>query len=135
MNKRNESRSTQGEMATSNGNHNDQMATGDSVIQIGTINGGAVNLLPGRSPQLANEPSWTWPDTRREEMLAMHRALSSLFSEEELRDLVFELAIAYDDLPGAARKDKARELVAFCRRHGRLAELKLAILRHRPKAL
>ena len=71
----------------------------------------------------------------REQLVALRQALSNLFDEGELRDLVFDLAIDYDSLPGAAKKDKARELVAFCRRHDQLDELKLAILQRRPDAL
>ena len=30
------------------------------------------------------------------------------------------MGIDYDDLPGQGKKDKARELIAYCQRYGRL---------------
>ncbi len=60
--------------------------------------------------------------------------LVEYFDDGELRDLCFELKIAYDDLPGTGKKDRARELVAFCERHDRTADLIGAILRLRPNA-
>jgi len=75
------------------------------------------------------------PAAEQEEILALRQVLDDRFGEEDLRDLVFDLAIDYDDLPGKARKHKARELVAFCRRRGRLAELRSAILQRRPGVL
>lgn len=45
------------------------------------------------------------------------------FNTNELHDLCFKLNIDYDNLPGSTRKDKVRELVKFCNRHGKLDEL------------
>lgn len=49
--------------------------------------------------------------------------LTTHFSSGELRDLCFDLDIDYDSLPGNGKSDKARELVAYCLRHGRAQEL------------
>lgn len=49
--------------------------------------------------------------------------LREKFSDHELRDLCFELAIDYESLGGEGKVAKARELVAFCERRDRLIEL------------
>ena len=48
------------------------------------------------------------------------------FSDGELRDLCFDLGIDYESLPGEGKSAKARELVAYCQRRDRLAELEAA---------
>ena len=134
---------------TTNGAGNGQIAVGATVIQIGTVNGGQIHLQPAAPPagnqpvdgnragsdRVAKDATLSPPAADQEELVMLRQALSSLFDQGELRDLAFDLAVDYDDLPGAAKKDKARELVAFCRRRGRLAELKLAIEERRPGAL
>jgi hypothetical protein len=57
----------------------------------------------------------------------LHSFLLDHYSDEELRTLCFKLYIPYDDLPGGTREGKARELVAYAERHGRLEAL-LALL-------
>ena len=61
-------------------------------------------------------------------------ALSSLFDEEELRTLCFDLGAGYDydGLRGEGQKAKARELVALAKRKGHLAKLEEAIRCERP---
>lgn len=54
------------------------------------------------------------------------------FNENELRDLCFNLHINYEDLAGQTRTDKARELVEYCERHGRLSDLWQQIKKLRP---
>jgi len=121
---------------TTNGNNNGQWAIGDTVIQFGAVNGGEVNLQPAAPPPSHTDdsaPSLT--AGQRKALVALRRVLTQLFDHEELRDLIFDLAIDYDSLPGAAKKDKARELISFCWRRGRLPELKQAVLERRPGAL
>ena len=62
----------------------------------------------------------------------LRRILSSLFDEEELRDLCFDLDVDYDSLRGEGKAAQARELVALAERRGHLAELEAAIRRERP---
>jgi hypothetical protein len=45
------------------------------------------------------------------------------FSEGELRTLCFDLKVDYDSLPGEAKADKARELVAYYERRDSIHEL------------
>jgi hypothetical protein len=49
--------------------------------------------------------------------------LVQYFDEEELRSLAFDLEVDYDSLRGEGKAGKARELVAYLDRHGRLGEL------------
>jgi hypothetical protein len=53
----------------------------------------------------------------------LHRLLTRYFDREELRTLCFNLGVDYDDLEGEGKTNKARELVAYLERHGRLLEL------------
>ncbi len=58
--------------------------------------------------------------------------INSRFNDNELRDLCFELGVDYESLPGEGKAAKARELVAYCQRRTRLAELEAACRRLRP---
>ena len=53
--------------------------------------------------------------------------LKTYFDDNELRELCFAMEIDYESLPGAGKAAKARELVAYCERHGRATELVEAI--------
>jgi len=57
----------------------------------------------------------------------LRRLLDESFNETELRNLCFDLGIDYESLPGDGKSAKARELVMYCERHKRLAELQKAI--------
>lgn len=67
--------------------------------------------------------------------VALRQVLAERFSDEELRDLAFDLGIDYEDLPGATRSGKARELITYTERRGRLDDLVAAVGRLRPGAL
>ncbi|MCP4542993.1 MAG: hypothetical protein GY832_38240 [Chloroflexi bacterium] len=80
-----------------------------------------------------------WLDTSRKGR-ALHKSsgtmrhnLNAHFNAGELHDLCFDLNIDYDSLPGEGKSDKARELVAHCRRHGRTQELVMQCSKLRPK--
>lgn len=64
----------------------------------------------------------------------LRRLLVDSFNDGELRDLCFDLGIDYDDLPGQAKSDKARELVAYANRRARSADLLAACRHERPHA-
>jgi Effector-associated domain 7 len=61
------------------------------------------------------------------------RAIIDSFSENDLRDLCFELRLDYENLPGQAKKDKARELVIHFDRRNRINVLVTAFREARPK--
>ncbi len=56
------------------------------------------------------------------------------FNDSELRDIYFELDVDYDSLPGHGKRDKAREIVAFCNRHRKFDDLIKLCQERRPKA-
>lgn len=60
------------------------------------------------------------------------QSLIELFSEQELRDLCFELRLDYENLEGSAKKDKARELINYFFRRRRLNVLITVFREHRP---
>ena len=64
---------------------------------------------------------------------ALRHALEERFDLEEIKNLCFDLQIDFDDLPGEGKK--AREVVAYCRRHDRLEELVASVSRLRPGAV
>ena len=53
----------------------------------------------------------------------LRQILTTYFDENELRDLCFDLGVDYDGLPGEGKTGKARELVAYLKRHKRLPDL------------
>jgi hypothetical protein len=67
-------------------------------------------------------------------LVKLRRILSDYFSEGDLRDLCFDMAIDYEDLPGQNKTDKARELVVYCQRRGRINELIHICRQFRPNA-
>jgi hypothetical protein len=65
-------------------------------------------------------------------MKALRTALVQHYSDGELRTLCADLGIDYESLPGSGKVDKARELVAYAQRHGRLEELLTTVRHERP---
>jgi tetratricopeptide (TPR) repeat protein len=61
-------------------------------------------------------------------------ALTIHFDLEELRTLCFDLDVPYDDLRGEGRQAKARELILYLQRRGRLPHLVKAVVERRPEA-
>lgn len=56
------------------------------------------------------------------------------FNQGELQNLAHDLSIKYDELPGDTLSSKARELIAYCERHGRTQELVELCQKLRPRA-
>jgi hypothetical protein len=59
----------------------------------------------------------------REHLVELRQILTTRFDAGELRTICFDLGIDYDDLPGAAKTDKIKELVVYLECHNRTAEL------------
>ena len=53
----------------------------------------------------------------------MRELIDQHFNDSELRSLCFDLDVDYDGLPGETKSDKSRELIAYCKRHGRIRDL------------
>lgn len=60
------------------------------------------------------------------------RALNDSFSEDDLRDLCFELQLDFENLPGTVKKDKARELIIHFDRRKRINVLVATFRELRP---
>jgi hypothetical protein len=60
------------------------------------------------------------------------KTIRSRFSLSEIDDLCFELGILPEEIPGNTPQGKARELVLYCQRHGRLPELIQRVAELRP---
>ena len=60
------------------------------------------------------------------------RAMDESFNENDLRDLCFDLQLDFDNLPGPAKKDKARELIIHFDRRKRINVLVAAFREVRP---
>lgn len=57
------------------------------------------------------------------ELTQLRERIIEAFNEGELRTLCFDLSIDYDSLDPGGKADKARGLVAYCQRVGRLPDL------------
>lgn len=68
----------------------------------------------------------------REKLASLRTEMVNYFSESELQNLSFDLQVNYDALPGSGTNDKCRELILYCLRRGRLAELLAACAKQRP---
>lgn len=64
--------------------------------------------------------------------IKLRKVLAVYFSEQEIRDLCFELSVDYEDLGGEGKSAKARELTLLLERHGRLLDLEQMCRELRP---
>src|SRR5512136_559654 len=80
--------------------------------------------LPRAANLMASLTSIEEVDMTQTELLTQLREnLVRSFATEELATLCADLGVDYEDLPGQGRAAKARELVAYMDRRGRIAEL------------
>lgn len=85
----------------------------------------------------ALSPAVAWADlpTPLSTLHALHTDLCRRLSLDGLRTLCFQLGIDFDDLPGDSKAGRARELVLWLERAGRVGELSWAATRRvTPKA-
>lgn len=125
-------------------NERTQSASGDIItVQLGDgVSGAAVGKNIVQTIYNAPDEPVTADKPERESALTgsgvdsaqLRQVLIEKFNDQELRNLCFDLAVDYDDLPGSAKGDKARELILFCVRHDRLQELVELSRRLRPSA-
>ena len=71
-------------------------------------------LLASSTPRLDQQP---------ESLTQFRQGLDDHFNDGELRDLCFECNVDPENLPGTTKSDRARELLMYMRRHGRLTQL------------
>jgi hypothetical protein len=53
----------------------------------------------------------------------LRRLIEGAFSTSELNDLCFDLGIDHENVPGEERSARVRELIRYCERHSRIADL------------
>ena len=90
--------------------------------------GNQSQYIEGLSSSPAHQQRDAGPATQpaepsRNRLSQLHRKLSRLFDEGELRTLCFNLDIDYEDLPGQGKSNKARELIGYLNRRERIEEL------------
>ena len=88
----------------------------NSIIASGNVTIGGASPHPDR-PLAPAEASST------ETLARLHQNIAAFFGDEELRSLCFDLGVDYADLPAEGKDGKARELVAYLERRGRIPEL------------
>jgi hypothetical protein len=70
--------------------------------------------------------------TTQEELTQLRETLVQRFSEGELQTLCFDLGIDVETLPGESKVDRARELLIYLDRRGRIPELVTLVKNKRP---
>ena len=65
--------------------------------------------------------------------VALLAFIKETYDRDELETLCFQLSVQYDDLEGESREAKARELIEYMGRNGRLPELRAELARERPQ--
>ncbi len=68
-----------------------------------------------------------------ENIVALHRFIVDFFSLGELENLCFSLFVDHENFESRGKEAKARELVLFMQRRGRLPDLHSALARERPE--
>ena len=72
-------------------------------------------------------------DINQVDLAKLFQVVDQSFNEGELRDLSFYLDLDYDlNLPGETKRDRARELIGYFDRAGRINELIELVLQQRP---
>ncbi len=92
-----------------------------------------IAYLNYRKDKKAESPLPTAPAAlETERQIQLHRWLDDYFDEQELRTLSMEMGVDYDDLRFSGQTNKARELVGWSARNGRLDDLTAKIQAARP---
>ncbi len=90
-----------------------------------------IQLSPQSLASIATSAPWPQTPLTTTEFAELRGKIAQHFNREELRTLCFDLGIEYENLPDT-RDGMARELVAYCERRGKTAELIAACQRLRP---
>lgn len=120
------------------GNVSNQVAIGNDVIQIGSVQGGVVNIgsqteISGTGQEFAS---------REEQPLEMNTRFSQLlnvlndrFDISEIREICFVLNVDYENLLGETKRAKVHSLIEYHQRRDQISMLESEILRRRPGSL
>lgn len=74
----------------------------------------------------------TYADPTPALMAELNNFINPRFDEDEVRGIIFDMGIDYENLGGDSKSAKIRELILFCQRHNRLDELRERIIQARP---
>jgi hypothetical protein len=88
-------------------------------------------------PDSGGQPRVSGQNPSRSQEITPVQVLAILdvhFNISDLQDLCFEMGVDFDNLGGSGKKDKARELIQYCHRHGRFSELVQRVRQARPHA-
>jgi hypothetical protein len=80
----------------------------------------AANVQSQQAIQATNSPLISSGQKRKR----LRENIGAFLSESELSTLCFDMNIDYENLPGEGKEAKAREVIAYCERSGRLEELR-----------
>jgi hypothetical protein len=100
--------------------------TGNVSGNITTGDSNAIDSNAARNP--SNAPFSTLSPLEEN----LRRLISEHFNIEELKNLCQDMNITYENLSGEGREGKTRELIDYCRRHGRTDTLIAECKRRRP---
>jgi diguanylate cyclase (GGDEF)-like protein len=103
--------------------HDGQYPSADQLFEA-IIKHNAARSTPDTRMYVSGEEYDPETQTLRKIDWSMFRdKLDAHFNESELRELCDEIEVDYENLKGSTKRDKASELISFCRRHGKLSEL------------
>lgn len=104
-----------------------------------------IQILYGQLVKLNEVPEWkmpedasTWLQSKErvvDPAVRLYQRIGEAFSEDELRGLVFQLGLEYEDLSGTTKRSKAQALVEKMARLRRFSELLQAVTNLRPSVL
>ena len=66
--------------------------------------------------------------------IRLRQLITRYFSKHELESLLFDLGIDKDEFPEGVKSDMAQEIILYCERHGRMADLLELCRQQRPNA-
>ena len=93
-----------------------------------------VDALSGRAAVHTGDPLDRAGVSLPRDLTQLRETIAEAFDASELATLCFDLGVDYENLDAVGKDDKARELVAYMNRAGRLGELVQACRRQRPSA-
>jgi hypothetical protein len=109
----------------------DQITAGDVSNSEGIALGGGASANVSKGSQSAQTAGGGMPEAGLDAREVYKRIMDG-FNLQEIEDLCFALTIDFEDLGGTGKSGKARELVKYMERRGRLSELGAKVREMRP---
>ncbi len=103
------------------------------------VAGAEADRVEGQMPNVFDSPAEARRSSQAQvssataiDAVALRRNLATYYSENELKDLCFELEIDHEDLARGRKSDFAREIILYLQRRGRLTEIVNLCIEKRP---